>query len=435
MEIFDQIHARLSRGSASDVVVVLVPTGASAPLVRKRVVSELRVRDVPVHMVALDSASDLVADLSVLDGEGGVALASGLEDVADSGVQDYLRRTSFRRSTLSKLTQRVVLVLPQRVWAWLARELPDLARWVVGPFVAPVSKTGRVLMASRAEVGLPIPPSEDVDLDPLRGMATPLDELLAQAEERLVVLGGPLGVGLTHIAARLQQEQSSSGRRSEWPPGPIVINGKRMVAPLSLAVGADTRFPKFLPGFPNYPNIREWLEAVDENAFLIVTRGWLPNEGIEWLSTRRAGLVLGTAQQGLMRALGRASVHYVPPVFVEGDGAVAKEGRSALAKVLTQRVEASGLRHEKVASNPVFRRIAALSGGVPGIAIEILQRSRDDIRDRPLTDTDVNQVAERIADKIDVTSGPDRFDRHCSQLLLAPDGPREVVHPLLRLRR
>ncbi len=428
MSVFDQIAAHVSRVD-SLVVVVIAPRGASIPLVRKRVVSEFRVRDVLVTTLAVDPALDLVSDVQSID-RGSVVLASGLETASEADVREYLRRTSFRRSTLSRLDRRVILVLPEAVWGWVARELPDLARWLAGPFVAPIPARARLLMASRAEVGLPVPPSEHVELDPLRGLSTPVTEMLQEAERKLVVMGGARGVGLTHMAARLQQERASAGQRCVWPPGVTYINGKKRVAPLVLATDMETGFPKVLP---RCPTIREWLEEADEDAFLIVTRGWLPNEAIEWLARRRSGLVLGNAQQGLEKAIGKAVVHYLPPVVVHSQGEAGDAGRRALAAVLERRILASGFLVEEVATGAALDRIAYLSGGNPGIAIEMLEVAREEFGDQELDVTKAERAALGLASRMQRSNGRDRFDLHSHQLVYFPEGPREVVHPLLQL--
>ncbi len=381
--------------------------------------------------VVTDSTADLARDVQrAYDGSDGVIVASGLETASGSESRDYLRRTSFRRSTLSQLPCPVILVLSEATWAWLALELPDLVRWFDGPFVAPVPEKRSSLQHSRPFVGYPIPPSEDVALDGLRGLATPMSEHLEEAESRLVVLGGPPGVGLTHFAARLQQERASRAARTVWPPGVSWINGQKRVSPLNTAVGPETA----LKTLGASPTIREWLEEAESDAFLIVPRGWLPDAGIAWLAELRGGIVLGTAQQGLSTSIGRARTVYIPPVYLHGDNDLAECGRVAMTSVLSARIRAAGFDQDSLITSGALARIAQLSGGVPGIAIELLSNCHETADRLPIDEEDVRHRALDLAASIQAGGGPTRFDTHHRQLVYAPDGPREVEHPLVRLR-
>lgn len=339
-------------------------------------VPQLEGRGVRLHHVRFDPSGDL-AELVASEGEGegadlpDVVLVHGFESVPRARAQAFLRRSNFTRARLAKTSRAVLLVVGSDTWAWLMMELPDLVRWADGPFVLPAVQSPPHplvgLPSLRAHLGVPIPPLLDQPLHHERGVDPMANALAALEQGRLVVLGGPPGVGVSHLATKIEHEARARGWTTTWPPNVTRVNGLPMVGDHAMIPNADVPFPKmFSPGQP----FGRWLDY--HRADIVIVPKVFADEGIAKLSKqRRSGVILSSTSAALAPESGFVMPVYVPPVRVESGAetelSVHEPGVSVLEEALDARAR---MLHRTLASaltKEALRFLILASGGVPSL--------------------------------------------------------------------
>lgn len=375
--VYERIATAITRRRGARLVALVVPEGTPVYLSIEMVVPQLEGRGVRLRHVRFDPDAQL-AELVELEGSARsddaddteTLLIHGFESVPLARTQAFFRRSNFTRARLAKLSIAVLLTVGSETWSWLVMELPDLVRWTDGPFLLPAIETPPHPLVGlpwpRAHLGVPIPEELDRPLDRERGVDVFGPALDALEHERLIVLGGPPGVGVSHLAVRLEAEMRSKGRTTAWPPNVHDVDGQPMVGDRSMVPSADVPFPKTLSWQP----FERWLDAQSADV-IIVPRAFADQGRARLTKLRRCGIVLSSTTSALGSEAGFALPIYVPPVRVETgsepEPVPYELGVTLLQDALETRARLLGHCITRALTPPALRFLVLASGGVPSL--------------------------------------------------------------------
>lgn len=346
---YDRIAAAIEHSRGSQLIAVVVPTTIPLLTATSQLQSSLIRLGIDVSCLRVRGHSDL---LDRVEGQveakpSRAIVVHGLEGMPIAERESFLRATSFARSRLRSIPVPIVLVLGEETWSSLGMELPDLARWIHGPFLmkdddgdaGPKPRPVHVKPAPEILLKAPTPPDEHRNVD--------IDSAVEAWLERggVLVVGGPRGVGITSVAVRARERLAELGRGTSWAGDELAVS--------------DGAKPIDLEG---------WLERHRDDTIIIdreLSEAALP-------AVQRRGmnaLVLGSSRMALERPEKGVMQLYVPPIqVVEVDGSPHPPGISAVVRRIRSDVELQlGIDIDSLLPSERLDLLGLASGGLPGL--------------------------------------------------------------------
>jgi len=205
-------------------LIALYPGAASLASLRFELPSQLEARGLELAFSHSDDFEDLVDAAQggfESRSEADLVIVYGLEERPLETREKFLRQSNFRRDALARLPGSVLLLLTRPVWAWMARHLPDLTRWVDGPVFLPTlvqnsedpERLSRLIGEFDPEK--PVKGEGRIDLDEVRGVdfeARLLDRVKGSSSAWVFGITATAGVGKTtflHWAEELIREHDA----------------------------------------------------------------------------------------------------------------------------------------------------------------------------------------------------------------------------------
>lgn len=380
----DRIAAALRYGRGARLVAVLVPPSIPLLTATSELRRYLRWRGIDTHPVRVEAHTDLLesVETAVESKPSDVLVVHGLEALSKTDREAYLRASSFARSRLRALSASIVLVLGTDTWSWLGMELPDLARWVDGPFV--LADVGGQpgprhlqLPFGRQLVG----PDRHV-LDRHRGVDVSMEAWIGRGG--ILVVGGPPGVGVTSLALWAETRCKELGEEIAWTEGGHIIDGVPMVGESSSA-----------------RTLSDWLDQ-HERQRVIVERAIAEGAPQAIKNRRMTGLILGSTRMALGRPMSGIDQLYIPPVqVVDLEGGPHDPG----IEVITQAMRLDLQQHldfdlDALVPGSLLPTLGYASGGLPGLLWQLVAELEHRVRRlgfEAATPTLVHAVIEDVA--------------------------------------
>lgn len=373
---YDRIAAAIRHGRGSRLIAVLVPPEIPLIPAAEKLRSHLLGRGIMVRPVRLARHASLLEAVEEVDPRPSeVVIVYGLEALSQSAREAFLRTSSFARTRLQGSPVAVILVLGTETWSWLGMELPDLARWADGPFLVSDGGKGIDLRAPRPRLGRTPIVDSSVVLDDCRNVdiQTVINDWIDR--RGLLIIGGPRGVGVTHLAVRLEARLSKQGKITACTENPSLVNGVPVVGGSDLVGDPDVPLPKSWTPL----RLEDWLSG-HRDEIVFVSREFWPIVPISMTArTGMTGVVLGPSSAAIQPSVGARL--YVPPVqVIEVDGSEHARGINRMVDaVLDDAAHQLQFPIETFLPRDLLSTLAYGSGGLPGVLwsliIQTLQRA------------------------------------------------------------
>lgn len=134
---YDRITSAIRLSGRSYLSAVLVPPSIQVSVATEELRSQLLHRGVQAHPIPLSGHANILESIEAATPSppSRTFIIHGLETLRRTDREAYLRASSFARERLREASNAIILVLATETWSWLGLDLPDLARWVDGPFL------------------------------------------------------------------------------------------------------------------------------------------------------------------------------------------------------------------------------------------------------------------------------------------------------------
>lgn len=133
---YDRIAAAMRLSVGSYLGAVLTPPSIQVPVATEELRCQLCHLGVQAHPILLSGHANMESvGATTPSPPSHTFIIHGLETLRRADREAYLRASSFARDRLREASNAIILVLATETWSWLGLQLPDLARWVDGPFL------------------------------------------------------------------------------------------------------------------------------------------------------------------------------------------------------------------------------------------------------------------------------------------------------------
>ena len=139
---YDRIASAIRLSGGSHLSAVLIPPSIHVSEATEELRSQLLHRGVRAHPIQISGHASILESVEAATASppSRTFIIYGLETLRRADREAYLRASSFARERLREAANAVILVLTTETWSWLGLQLPDLARWVDGPFLMTCSE-------------------------------------------------------------------------------------------------------------------------------------------------------------------------------------------------------------------------------------------------------------------------------------------------------
>jgi hypothetical protein len=393
---YDRIAAAIKRSRGSQLIAVVVPVTIPLLTVTRRLQSSLLRRGVDARCFRIRGHADVLEPIETELGSDtpGAIVIHGLEAMPAIERESFLRATSFARSRLRRIPVPIVLVLGEETWSWLGLELPDLARWMDGPFAMAgddgTGVVGPLHVGSWRELLLRAPALLDehrnVDVD--RSIDAWIDR------GGVLAVGGPPGVGITGIAMHIRTRLAAMGKPTSW-------TNEARCKPLRLD---------------------DWLER-HRGDIVIIDRELSDSAQAAVQRRGMSGVVLGSTRMALESPGKGVTQLYVPPVqVVEADGGPHPAGIAVMVRRIRFEVELQlGVDIDSLLTIEQLETFGHACGGLPGLMWRLVAHAEHRSRRLGLPSADAELVRAVIIDTAKTSIAP----------VAEEDVERAVHHDLL----
>jgi hypothetical protein len=431
---YERIASAIEHSRGSQLIAVVVPANIPLLTATSQLQSSLFRQGIDVRCLQIRGQSDLLELVEAqLDATPPRAvIVHGLEGMPLTERESFLRATSFARSRLRSVPVPIILVLGEETWSLLGMELPDLARWIHGPFTMK-DEDGDAGTAPRPLHIKPVPEILlKVSLPPDEHRNVDLDSAVEAWIERsgILVVGGPPGVGITSVAVRARERLRAAGRGTAWTSDEL----------------ASKDGPKPL-------QLDSWLEE-HRDSIVIIDRE-LADTACPAVQRRGMNaLVLGSSRMALERPEPGITQLYVPPIqVVEVDGSPFPPGLSAVVRRIRSDVKLQlDIDVDAFLTSDQLELLGLASGGLPGLMWRLVADVEHRSRRLGFPGTDPTLIRTSIIDMSEALIAPfleeevelairhDLLDFELEArgavLFYVIDGRlRTIRHPLLALAR
>lgn len=134
---YDRIASAIRLSGGSYLSAVLIPPGIQVPEATEELRSQLLHLGVQAHPILLSGHANMLGSVwaTTPSSPSRTFIIHGVETLGRADREAFLRASSFARDRLREASVAIILVLATETWSWLGLQLPDLARWVDGPFL------------------------------------------------------------------------------------------------------------------------------------------------------------------------------------------------------------------------------------------------------------------------------------------------------------
>lgn len=346
---YDRIAAAIKHSRGSQLIAVVVPVTVPMLTATSQLQSSLYRRGIEVRCLQIRGHSDLL-DLvdapSVESKRPRATIVHGFEGMPITERESFLRATSFARSRLRSVPVPIILVLGEETWSSLGMELPDLARWIHGPF-AMKDDVGDAGTAPRPLHVKPIPQlllKVSTVSDEHRNLDTDAAVDAWIEHGGILVVGGPQGVGITSVAVHARERLRVAGRAAPWTNDELATRDG--ASPIRLD---------------------DWLDQHRSDAVIIDRE--FPDACTAAQHRGMSALVLGSTRMALEKPKKGITQVYVPPVqVVDVDGRPHPAGISAVVRRIRYDIELQlDIAIDSLLTVEQLELLGLASGGLPGL--------------------------------------------------------------------
>lgn len=383
---YDRIAAAIRHSRGSQLIAVVVRVQMPLITATSELQSSLLRRGTATKCLQIRAHHDLLEPIdSSSDSGSQVFIVHGLEGMPSEERESFLRATSFARSRLRTMPVPIILVLGEETWSWLGMELPDLARWMHGPFVMGDDEHAGATRSSLhikpalrllADVPFLLDEERNVEIDPT------LDAWIDRGGVLLV--GGPPGVGITSIAARARDRLEATGVKTAWTnEGLGAEKGERVL------------------------RLDEWIEQhrdevlIVDREFSALAAGALQRQGLRGLVLGSSLAALGKPEKGVMKL-------YVPPVqVVEADGAPHSSGVAIMVKRIRYELgQQLDIDIDSLMTLEQLELLGQACGGLPGLMWRLVADAEHRTRRIGLSNVDSPLIRAVVIDMAKALAAP-----------------------------